>query len=216
MHWLLPAILLVTLIRSHIVAAGEIPSAAVETSSYDIAAQDLDAAIKAYIRISGVQVFFETAITTGKRSTALNDRFTAAQALKVLLSGTGLKASRTDVDAFVIASDPETSSSAPRPAIAPDTRFLAALQNSVLDVLCRNPLTRPGSYSVAVELWIAPDAVIQQTSLIGSTRDGARDRALLDHLRGISIGISPPMNLPQPFVIKIRPRNPLETGDCAG
>src|ERR1700761_5278831 len=111
MHRVLSAALLVILLWSRIAAAEEIPSTAMETQSYDIAAQDLDAAIKTYIRVSGVQVFFETAVTTGRRSTALNGRFTAAQALRTLLSGTGLRASRTDVDAFIIAPDAETSSS---------------------------------------------------------------------------------------------------------
>jgi Secretin and TonB N terminus short domain len=216
MYRILLAALMLVLIWAQGVAAQEMPSSAGETLSYGIASQDLAAAIKAYVRISGMQVLFETAVTADKRSTALNGRFTAAQALKVLLSGTGLTASRTDVDAFVIAPDTEAGSLASRPTMAPDARFLAALQQGVLDVLCRDPLTRPGSYKVAVELWIAPDAIIQRTSLIGSTQDGVRDRALLEGLRGASIGLPPPPNLPQPFVIRIKPRNPRETGDCAG
>jgi hypothetical protein len=205
--------LLLVLTWSNSAAAGDLAPPADEALSYDIAAQDLDAAIKSYIRISGTQVLFETAVTTGRRSHPLSGRFTAAQALENLLSGTGVKASRTDVDAFVIALDPARSLTV---AAVPDQGFLAALQRGVLDVLCGDPLIRPGAYGVAIELWIAPDAMVQRIALIGSTRDPVRDRLLLDRLRGAAVGHAPPADLPQPIVVRIRPRSPLDTGDCAG
>lgn len=125
------ATLLAILMWSHIVAADETVSSPAETMSYDIAAHDLDAAIKTYIRISGVQVFFETAVTAGKRSAALSGRFTAAQALGALLSGTGLRASRIDADAFVIAPDQGRGHLASRTTVLPDPRFLAARSRNI-------------------------------------------------------------------------------------
>ncbi|MBV8927052.1 MAG: STN domain-containing protein [Bradyrhizobium sp.] len=212
---LAPAIML-ALMSLHGATADELSAPAQQTLVYDIAGQNLDSAIKAFVRVSGVQVFFETALTTGRRSMPVKGRFATPDALKTLLDGTGLSASRTDVDAFVIApgsrQDTDTSAS----AVLRDDRFLAALQNSVLDALCRDPQTRPGSYKVGLELWIGQDGIIRHSALIGSTQDPERDLALLRNLQGAAIAVSPPSNVPQPLIMRIRPRLPSTTGDCTG
>jgi hypothetical protein len=213
-HRPLALVFMLALMPLHVSAGDEWPAPAHETLVYDIASQNLDTAIKAYIRLTGVQVLLETALAAGKRSMPVKGRFTAPEALRVLLAGTGLSARRTDVDAFVIAPGSMQDTSVSSSAILHDDRFLAALQSSVLDVLCRDSKTRPGPYKVAVELWIGQDGIIQHTALIGSTQDAARDSALVGNLRGASVAVTPPLNSPQPFVIRIRPRLPSATGDC--
>jgi hypothetical protein len=196
--------------------ATEHPAVTEAPASYEIAAQDLDVALNAYIRASGVQVFFETAIVAGRHSMPVNGRFTAAQALKTLLVGTGLTASRTDVDAFVITPSVEGGSDSSISTVLPDGRFMAALQAGVLAALCRDPRTRPGSYRIAIELWITPQGIVQQSSLIGSTGDAGRDEALRKNLQAASIAATPPPGSKQPFVMMIKRRDPRDTGDCAG
>ncbi|MES2032173.1 MAG: STN domain-containing protein [Pseudomonadota bacterium] len=184
--------------------------------AYDIVAQPLDAALNAYIRSSGTQVFYETALTAGLTARQVKGQLTPEAALLELLSGTGLVARRTDVDAFVIVSIPRSQAARATPAARPGLQFITALQSGVVDALCRTERTRPGAYRVAVELWIAETGAIQRASLIGSTGDTGRDRALIAVLSGVPIGMAPPPNSLQPFILSIGARVPGETGDCQG
>jgi len=215
--FVVPAVVLIaaTMMADLAGARDDLPSGSAPAAVYDIAPQPLDSALDAYIRASGSQVFYETALTANRRSAAVKGRLTPAAALEALLAGSGLAARRTDVDAFVI-------TLAPRPAgtsaatVAPDRNWLGILQKGVLAALCRNPQTRPGGYRIAIELWIAPDGIIQRSALVGTTGDAMRDAALTATLQGTAIGAPPPAGAPQPFIIAIAPRPPRETGDCGG
>jgi hypothetical protein len=183
---------------------------------YEIPAQKLDDALRAYIATSGMQLLYETTLTEGRRSTELKGSFAPDAALQALLAETGLAARRTDVDAFVITPAP-VGAAGPSASTAPiDSRFMTALQAGVLDALCRDPLTRPGGYKVGIELWIAPSGAVQQSALIGSTGDAERDAAISNTLRRASVRIAPPAGTQQPFILIIGPRGPQETGDCTG
>lgn len=183
---------------------------------FDIPAQALDPALNAFRTAAGVQIFYETALTVGRKSQEVKGSLAPGRALQTLLGGTGLQVRRTDVDAFAILPGQAETDRAPAPASQPDGRFVGALQNGVLDLLCRNSQTRPGRYKVALELWIAPTGVIQRSALMASTGDVALDAALLGALRGGSIDAVPPANVAQPFILSIVPRAPSETGDCGG
>lgn len=191
-------------------------SALAASRDYEISAQPLDAALHAYIRASGVQVLYETALTTGRQSMVVKGNFTPDVALNVLLSGTGLRARRTDIDAFIITAAPSEQTGSSVVAVRPDGQFMTALQVGVLDALCRTSRTRPGEYKVAIELWIASTGVVQRSALVGSTGEADRDDAILSALRGVSIRVQPPAALPQPLILSIGQRTPKETGDCAG
>lgn len=183
---------------------------------FDIPAQALDPALSAFRTAAGVQIFYETALTAGRQSREVKGSFAPGRALQTLLGGTGLQVRRTDVDAFAILPGQAETDRVQTPASQPDGRFVSALQNGVLDLLCRSSQTRPGRYKVALELWIAPNGVIQRSALMASTGDVALDTALLGALRGGSIDAAPPANVPQPFILSIAPRAPSETGDCGG
>lgn len=184
---------------------------AVET--YDIPAQALVSALKEYIRVSRAQVLYETMLTDGRRSQAVVGRFTSEAALQTLLAGSGLLGERTQADSYVVKQSGLESSVVAR---VPDMHFLGALQNGVLRVLCGGRLARPGSYSAAIALWIVPSGAIQRVSLIGSTGSATRDALLETSLQGRAIGVPPPVDIPQPFILSIVPRPPQETGDCGG
>ena len=196
--------------------AQEASASSATPRDYEISAQSLDVALNTYIRASGAQVLYETALTMGKRSMDVKGTFTPEVALNTLLSGTGLVAHRTDVDAFVITLAPAGIASPSASTIRPDARFMTALQIGILEALCRTSRTQPGEYKVAIELWIASTGSVQRSALVGSTGDAERDRALLSALRNTSIRMAPPAGLPQPFILTIGPRSPRETGDCAG
>jgi iron complex outermembrane receptor protein len=62
------------------------------TITFDIPAQDLGAALKAFARVSRQQLSFDVGSVRGKRSLALRGTFTPAEALAKLLAGSGLVA----------------------------------------------------------------------------------------------------------------------------
>jgi len=100
---------------------------------YQIPAQALDTALDAYIHTSGVQVFYETSLTRGRRSDALKGDYASEIALNRLLYGTGLAARRTDIDAFVVTPAPKGHPNHPATATRAENRFMAALQTGILD-----------------------------------------------------------------------------------
>ena len=73
-----------------------------ERRSYDIAAQDLAAALEAFGRQSGKDIMFDRAVTAGKRSSAVRGRLDAGTALRRLLAGTGLSVRDVNGNAFVV------------------------------------------------------------------------------------------------------------------
>ncbi len=185
----------------------------VQTIVYEIPAQALDSALTTYIKVSGAQVFYETDLTAGLRSTAVNGQFSLDMALRTLLKGTGLVGRRTDIDAFIITLANREDPGTPVTAFASGSAFIGALQTGVLSALCSNSRTRPGNYKIAFELWIAPTGAVQRSALIGSTGDVARDAALASALQGTMVGLAPPIGMPQPVIMAVAPR---DSGDCSG
>lgn len=61
-----------------------------QIQQFDIPAQDLGGALRAFARASGVQVIFDGKAVRGKRSEALRSRSDAEEALRELLRGTGM------------------------------------------------------------------------------------------------------------------------------
>ncbi len=194
--------------------AAEMPMLPSAPRAYEIASQELDAALADYIRASGAQVLYETGLTTGRRSKQVGGDFTPAAALAALLRGTGLSAHQTDIDTFVIVAASPAVAEPSAIFIRPHTHFMARLQAGVLAALCGSARTRPGEYRVAIELWIAPTGTVQRSALVGSTGDAERDKELLSVLSKASVQAMPPPGFPQPFIMSIGRKSPNETGDC--
>lgn len=195
---------------------------------FNIAAQDLDAAIGAFAEASGAQVLYETALTAGYRSAAIKGRLPREVALQSLLRGTTLKARFTGPDTFtIVLPDTAREHGSPRPPgsatpppgvrlrLSRDGRFLGAVQADVLNVLCHAPLIRPGSYRVAIRLWIGVDGGVADADVVGSTGSTARDAAIATALRQLRFAVAPPPAMPQPLVVVIEPRDPAHNGDCS-
>ena len=56
----------------------------------DLPAQDLEHALQAYSRASGMAVLVDRELTRGRRAISVRGRFTAQEALAMLLTGSGL------------------------------------------------------------------------------------------------------------------------------
>ncbi|WP_152535587.1 STN domain-containing protein [Bradyrhizobium sp. Ai1a-2] len=197
-------------------AQGANPTTALRSAAYDIPAQDLDAALNVYMKVSGAPVLYEAPLTSGRRSMPVKGYLAPAPALRVLLLGTGLAARRVGNDAFSIVVATAQDADAPAAPLMPSSHFGVVLQASVMRAVCRAPKTRPGSYRIALALWIGPTGNVQSSALIGSTGDEARDAALIAVLQNVTVGVGPPAGMSQPIILTIAPRPPPETGDCSG
>ncbi len=69
---------------------------------YTIAAQNLHLALKAFQQISGLDLAYSDALVEGKTSTEVQDEYSATQALRLLLTGTGLDYVQTGQGTFVL------------------------------------------------------------------------------------------------------------------
>lgn len=67
-------------------------AAPAQEANFDIAPQELGAALRAYARQTNQEVFFTPDVVNGKRTRGLRGRAVAAKALATLLEGTGLRA----------------------------------------------------------------------------------------------------------------------------
>lgn len=68
----------------------------------DLPAQDLEHALQAYSRATGMAVLVDRELTRGRRSISVRGRFTAQEALAMLLTGSGLMARYARSDAFTL------------------------------------------------------------------------------------------------------------------
>lgn len=207
------AVLLVLAIATAIMSLRTI-AAAPATVTYDIPAGDLDAALNAYIDVSGMQVLYETRLTAGRRSGAVTGRLPPDVALRMLLAGSGLVARRVEVETFSITLAPAVAGDSAAAPVARNRPFVGALQAKVIESLCRDARTRPGDYRIVFELWIAPDGTLARNALVGSTGSAERDEALRRALQGIAVRVVPPADLPQPVIVAIAPRPMAATSDC--
>ncbi len=90
---------------------------------FSIPAQPLPAALDAFIRATGWQVGYSTRLTDGRRSAAVNGSMPPAQALRMLLAGTGINVSLTGANTATLVGPNSAAAggAAPAGAIALDT-----------------------------------------------------------------------------------------------
>ncbi|WP_454887293.1 TonB-dependent receptor [Sphingomonas oryzagri] len=77
-----------------------------QTIVFQIPAQDLGSALRAYARASRQQVAFDAAIVRGKRSAAVVGAFSASAGLGMLLRGSGLNVSRAPSGLLIVKASP--------------------------------------------------------------------------------------------------------------
>jgi protein TonB len=82
--------------------------------------------------------------------------------------------------------------------------YAGLLKNEILDRLGDDRKARSGSYSVVVRLWVRRDGTVEKSSLMGSTGDKDRDRAIEIALSQLTrISQAPPADMPQPISLRI-------------
>jgi hypothetical protein len=175
--------------------------------AFDIPAQPLDAALSAFGATSGTQLLFDPDLTEGRHTNGTKGIFTAEAALRQLLAGTGVAARAIGDEGFTLVPELTAASAGDRAEISPTVQrfsiYSAAVQSAIHSALCRHAETAPGSYRVLARVWIAPSGVTDRAELLTSSGDAHRDAVLAASFRGLTIGSSPPSDLPQPVTLLV-------------
>lgn len=189
-----------------------------QTLRFDMPAQTLDDALREYSRVSGLSVLLDGQSPIQK-APAVHGQMTRKQALAGLLAGSELHAFFVN-ERFIVVRAPDNSvlpeSSAP-PALAlndisgirtaqDDYRhYVVQIQQVLLNALCPSPVTRPGNYRLALQVWLDPQGRLQRVKLLGSTGSAERDAAIERRLIHLAVGTVPPERMPQPVVVLLVP-----------
>jgi hypothetical protein len=208
-------------------AAAHGPAAA--GMAFDIAAQPLAAALDRYGAATGLPVFFDSALATGRTASAVRGVFAPDVALRALLQGTGLEADDAGMartQAFVLklarpasGAEPEADAADAAPAPQPEWQqserdFDGLAQTRILEAFCGNPRIAPGGYRTAVRFGIDATGRIANPLLLHTTGDRQRDASILGTLRGLRIDRPPPPAMAQPITMLILPRASAPGRDC--
>jgi hypothetical protein len=193
------------------------------TQTFDIAPQSLKTALRAYGETTGQAVLVDDTLTAGRQSPGVQGEFDKVEALHRLLAGTGLVASYSSDQAFTLklaehveSGQPESGESSQSSAgggIEVVTQsYAGTIQRSVESALCRFDQTRPGTYRLALQMWIAPSGKIEQTHVL-SNDDDARAAAVSKALSHVVLD-PPPPSMPQPLTLLLLPRNSANAVHC--
>lgn len=183
---------------------------------FDIPAQPLSTALNVYGSTTHIQLFVDSALTSGRRSAALRGLFTPEGGLFGLIAGTGLTARPIGDVGFTLVplQTPQTGEgtdlrqlrlSLSSSAALQFGSYSARLQRALIGVLCRRPDTQPGTFRALVQLWIDSSGAVTRAALLTSTGDRGRDAALLETLGSWATGAVPPEGLPQPISLLLAP-----------
>lgn len=228
------------LMLSAIAPVGELtpPAWADETRDeqlYAIPAQPLAQALTAFARESGVDIFYETGLASGRRSAPIKGRYSVAIALRLMLEGTGLQARFTDrqsayvylpsasSDLDVAAGHPSGRPAsptlqldmaevrAPRMIGRPVTPSIDAYANRAVREI-RGILNAGGGlkgtdFNVAVLVRLDSSGRIETLALASESRDRQpeREAEIRSRLVGHRLSQPPPEGFISPFRFEIRP-----------
>jgi len=190
---------------------------------FAIAPQSLETALDAFTSETGIQVFYNSQLTTGHRSPGVNGLYSVEAALHALLAGTQLAAIPTARDAITLAlsADNATLSAVPPahapmmslaplqveiPAVRGYQAYAATVQYAVQIALRRDNELRQRHYSTAINVWVTTAGMVQASQILSSTGDQMLDGTINHVVQGVAVPAPPPSNLPQPVHIRILAR----------
>ncbi|MDQ0008531.1 hypothetical protein J2T07_000690 [Luteibacter jiangsuensis] len=162
---------------------------------FDIDAQALATALRAFSETTGIAVLFDDGLVAGERSQGLHGVAAPRDALRTLLVGTGLVAHFSSMNAFTVTAssqDPADDGVAPRHEAVPtgdrlDERSARVVQAAVERALCAHEDTRPGGFRLAMQLWIGNDGGVTDVAALATSGDQERDDRVLATLRSLRL-----------------------------
>ncbi|WP_441279280.1 STN domain-containing protein [Tardiphaga sp. 172_B4_N1_3] len=185
-----------------------IPVSPDELIQFDIPAQSLDAALRAYSVVTGLEVFYNAALVDRRSSRVVAGAFTRAVALQRLLDGTGYVPQVT-ADGTVTIGPEQVTGRSVSDVVAQRRRYegyLAAVQARISAALCAAPDRAPSDEDILLRLWLAADGAISRAEVLDkAAQQGARIVALLGRT---NVGL-PPVGMPQPVILAVFPPSPM-------
>ncbi|OYU88230.1 MAG: hypothetical protein CFE29_18010 [Bradyrhizobiaceae bacterium PARB1] len=178
---------------------------------FDMPAQSLSKSLQDFSDVTGIEVLVDAQHTVGVGAPVLKGSMAPRSALVVLLKQSNLAADKVAAGAVVlnIVKPPST------PWPGDDHPYLTEVQRAVLAALCKDRLTSPGRYRVALKFWVAPSGDIIRARRLDTTGDDMRDQALDSAISRIKIGKAPPTDFPQPVALVISPGETRGESGCA-
>ncbi len=82
-----------------------------ERQTYNIPAQPLETALNTFAEISGSDLLYASSLVAGKQSAAIRGSYTASEALRLLIGGTGLTTTQVSENVFSLRAQAERSTS---------------------------------------------------------------------------------------------------------
>ncbi|NVO17590.1 MAG: hypothetical protein HXX10_26475 [Rhodoplanes sp.] len=195
-----------------VIASAQVVVAAERRIDFDIPAQPLERALSAFGATSGLQIFFEAVVASGRWSRPVKGSYDRETALRVLLEGSDLTAQVIAADTITITPPPEAAESLHRMKRAAVASY-GAIQADLMKALCRDPETRPGAYRVALQYWIDDTGRVSRLRMIGSSGNVERDAAIVRAIRTIVFPVRT-RSVPQPVTLAIEPTGPDEFAGC--
>jgi hypothetical protein len=194
---------------------------------FDIPRLPLAVALSRFHAQTGQSLLYDDAIAEGRMAGPLQGERTPEAALRELLAGSGIVVRYTSQAAFMLmrpeapdagsapaAAATGTASASASAATAARRGYYTELQARVTAALCGDPATMPGSYRLALNLWIDAEAPVVERVLLHPTGNERRDARIAARLTGLALASAPPAGLAQPIALLILPRQPAQTGDC--
>ncbi|WP_165418531.1 secretin and TonB N-terminal domain-containing protein [Dyella amyloliquefaciens] len=166
--------------------------------------------MKSFSDVTGQSLLVDESLLAGKMSAGVRGQFSAEDALSRLLAGTGLRERYASDKAFTLESFDSGSAGSAGDELAQDASdsrwevYGASLQASLEHELCRVPGAKPGSYRLALQVWIDEAGTVNRVRLLGSTGLQARDASISQALEGIRVE-PPPAGLGQPMTLLLLP-----------
>ncbi|APD13382.1 STN domain-containing protein [Pandoraea pulmonicola] len=179
--------------------------------TFDIPAQPLDMALELFSTVSGRSALFSSALVAGRTASPVSGQYTALEALRRLLEGTGLAvetASTSGVSTFVLVPvAPDAAPPAPGEvdAAAQFAGYDALVQTEVWQAICANARTSATRYRALLRFRVAADGRVLDVRVLSETSETPMARALVDTLSQVRVSQPPLPGMPQPFAMLILP-----------
>ncbi|KZD23817.1 STN domain-containing protein [Tardiphaga robiniae] len=179
---------------------------------FDIPSQQLADALVAFSAKTGLEIFYDGALSVGRRSTAVAGEFSPIDGLRILLRGTSYVAQATEDAGGVTISVVQNR---PSEAMRRYESYFALLQANLSAALCELEDRTAGEGRIVVNLWLESSGVISRTDILGLIEYPDRRNAISAALDGLQIKQTTPAGLPQPVTMAIFPAAAGETTGCA-
>lgn len=187
--------------------------------AFDIPAQPLESALKAFSAVAGVGLFYESSLIRGRRSVSVRGLLPAEAALRRLLQDTRLSARSFDRGTITILestpADLPVGLGSAKAKVAEFASYLARLQRSMDLAFCGETPGPGDPEDLVARVWIAPSGKVSRAELWSGSGSDHRDRAYIAAIGAVTIGAPPPVTMPQPVNMMIDMRASHAAANCS-